>query len=212
MEPSTEILSRVEVIPGSVGRRRWPEERIVAETLEDGATAAGAARRYDLDANQLSGWRLLARDGRLGLPVADADVAFAPLVVRAEGSCDSGPVGEHLEVVLDEVATRRDAGGPDRRDRLCAECVGMIFPWDAPTSEEFSRQSSQTYYPLRDQQIDTLRSRSVDPANPDAFVLTERVPLFPATDGLDGFGLRVAGESPCNSNPRLRVLRYAPFK
>ena len=35
MEPSTEILSNVEVIPGSAGRHRWPEEwkgRNVAET------------------------------------------------------------------------------------------------------------------------------------------------------------------------------------
>ena len=35
MEPSAEIFSNVEVIPGSAGRRRWREElkgRIVAET------------------------------------------------------------------------------------------------------------------------------------------------------------------------------------
>ncbi len=126
MEPSTEILSNVEVIPGSVGRRRWSEElkgRIVAETLENGATVAGVARRYDLNANQLSGWRRLARDGRLVLPAADADVAFAPLVVRAEGPCDPGPAGERLEVVLDRVAVRLDAATPAVR---IAEIVSAL--------------------------------------------------------------------------------------
>ena len=41
MEPSTEFLGEVEVLPAVKGRRRWPEElkaRIVAETLEAGAT------------------------------------------------------------------------------------------------------------------------------------------------------------------------------
>ncbi len=126
MEPSTEILSNVEVIPGSVGRRRWPEElkgRIVAETLEDGATVAGVARRYDLNANQLSGWRRLARDGRLVLPAADADVAFAPLVVRAKGTCDPGPVGARLDVVLDKVTVRLDAATPAGR---IAEIVSAL--------------------------------------------------------------------------------------
>ena len=127
MEPSTEILSNVEMIPGSVGRRRWPEElkgRIVAKTLEDGATVAGVARRYDLNANQLSGWRRLARDGRLVLPAADTDLAFAPLVVRAERSCDPGPVGERLEVVLDKVAIRLDAATPAGR---IAEIVSALI-------------------------------------------------------------------------------------
>ena len=118
MEPSTEILSNVEAIPGSAGRRRRPEElkaRIVAETLEAGATAAGVAQRDDLNPNQLSDWRRPARDGRLVLPAADADVAFAPLVVRAEGSCDPGPVGERLNVVLDKVTVRLDAATPAGR-------------------------------------------------------------------------------------------------
>ena len=127
MEPSTEILSNVEVIPGSAGRRRrWPEElkaRIVAETLEAGATAAGVAQRDDLNPNQLSDWRRPARDGRLVLPAADADVAFAPLVVRAEGSCDPGPVGERLDVVLDKVTVRLDAATPAGR---IAEIVSAL--------------------------------------------------------------------------------------
>ena len=92
MEASTEILSSIELLPVRGGRRRWPDElkvRIVAETLEAGATVAGVARRCGLNANQLSGWRRPARDGRLVLPAADADVEFAPLVVRSEGSCAS---------------------------------------------------------------------------------------------------------------------------
>ena len=70
MEASTEIFSSIEVLPVRGGRRRWPDElkaRIVAETLEAGATVAGVAWRHGLNVNQLSGWRRLARDGRLVL-------------------------------------------------------------------------------------------------------------------------------------------------
>ena len=126
MEFSAEFLGEVEVLPAVKGRRRWPEKlkaRIVAETLEAGATAAGVAQRDDLNPNQLSDWRRLARDGRLVLPAADADVAFAPLVVRAEGSCDPGPVGERLDVVLDKVTVRLDAATPAGR---IAEIVSAL--------------------------------------------------------------------------------------
>ena len=114
MEASTEILRKVEVIPGPAGRRRWPDAlkaRIVAETLEGGATVVGVAQRYNLNPNQVLGWRRLARDGRLVLPAAETDVAFTPLLVRAEGWCDDGPGGERLEVVLDRVAVRLDPPG-----------------------------------------------------------------------------------------------------
>ena len=126
MEGSTEILSNVEVLPVSEVRRRWPDAlkaRIVAETLEGGATVAGVARRHDLNANQLSGWRRLARDGRLVLPAADTDVEFAPLVIRAGGPCDPGSSGERLEVVLDKVAVRLDAATPACR---IAEIVSAL--------------------------------------------------------------------------------------
>lgn len=33
-------------------------------------------------------------------------MAFAPLLVRAEGSCDPGPGGQRLEVILDKVGAR----------------------------------------------------------------------------------------------------------
>ena len=126
MVPSTEILSNVEVLEMSGGRRRWPDAvkaRIVAETLEVGATVAGVARRQGLNANQLSGWRRLARDGRLVLPAADGDVEFAQLVVRAERSRGPGPSGERLEVVLGKVAVRLDAATPACR---IAEIVSAL--------------------------------------------------------------------------------------
>ena len=126
MEPSAEFLGEVEVLPAVRGRRRWPEElkgRIVAETLEAGATVAGVAQRYDLNPNQISDWRRLARQGRLVLPAANADVAFAPLLVRAESPCDPGPAGERLEVVLDRVAVRLDAATPAGR---IAEIVSAL--------------------------------------------------------------------------------------
>ena len=99
MEFSAEFLGEVEVLPAVKGRRRWPEE--LKGTLEDGATAAGVAQRYDFNSSQVSDWRRLVREGRLVLPAADADVAFAPLPVRAEGSCDPGPAGSRPDVVLD---------------------------------------------------------------------------------------------------------------
>ena len=126
MEPSAEFLGEVEVLPAVKGRRRWPDElkgRIVAETLEAGATVAGVAQRHDLNPNQVSGWRRLARQGRLVLPAADADMAFAPLLVAAESPGDPVPAGAHLDVVLDRVTIRLDAATPAGR---IAEIVSAL--------------------------------------------------------------------------------------
>lgn len=87
MEPSTGTLSKIEVLPVRGGRRRWPDEvkaRIVAETLEPGATVRGVSQRYDVHSNQLTGWRRLARDGRLVLPSLDTDMAFVPLAAHSD--------------------------------------------------------------------------------------------------------------------------------
>ena len=66
--------TREDVPRGANGARVWPEEvkaRIVAETYDEGATVAGAARRHGFSRTQLSDWRRLARQGLLG-PVAGA--------------------------------------------------------------------------------------------------------------------------------------------
>ena len=126
MEASTETLSKVEVLPVRGGRRRWPDDvkaRIVAETLEPGATVRSVARKYDVHSNQLTGWRRLARDGRLVLPSPDTDMAFVPLAVSTERSGVPAAVGEQVEVVLEKVTIRLDAAVPAWR---LAEIVSAL--------------------------------------------------------------------------------------
>ena len=126
MERTAEFLGPVEVIGGVTGRRRWPDEwkaRIVAATLEPGPRVASVARRYDLRPNHLSDWRRMAREGRLVLPAADEAVELAPLVVRSEGNGVAEAGGARLEVVLERVTVRLDAGTPAGR---LAEIVSAL--------------------------------------------------------------------------------------
>ncbi len=123
MERTAEIISTVEVIGGGKVRRRWPDglkARIVAETLEPGATVHAVARRYDLRPSHVSDWRRMAREGRLVLPAAAEDVGFAPLVVGG-GVAEANSA--RLEVVLDRVTVRVDAAVPAVR---LAEIVSAL--------------------------------------------------------------------------------------
>jgi len=119
-------VSRLEVLEGPTGRRRWPDDlkaRIVAESFAEGARVCDVARRHGLAAQHLSTWRGLARDGKLVLDGGD-EPCFAALVVdeRPAGSTtkaiparltpsSSGPI----EIEADGVVVRLAPESPAAR-------------------------------------------------------------------------------------------------
>jgi transposase len=91
-------VSRIEVLDGPTGRRRWPDDlkaRIVAESFQPGARVCDVAAKYGLIARHLSEWRSLARKGELVVPI-DVAPAFVPLVIEplvdAAGPADTGVI------------------------------------------------------------------------------------------------------------------------
>jgi transposase len=92
-------VSRIEVLDGPTGRRRWPDDvkaRIVAESFQPGARVCDVAAKYGLIARHLSGWRGQARKGELVVPI-DVAPAFVPLVIEsladaAAASADTGVI------------------------------------------------------------------------------------------------------------------------
>ena len=88
----------------SVVRRRnrsWPEplkREIVAATFEPGASVAAVARRYEVNANQLFGWRKL-----FGPPGLDTMTpALVPVVLTGEVPSLAPPIfpDDRIEIEL----------------------------------------------------------------------------------------------------------------
>ena len=85
-ETATEVSTTGLVDPKrrrSTGKRRhWSEvlkRRMVAETLEPGASVSIVARRHDVNANQLFKWRREMMSEQL--PAADESVAMLPVEI-----------------------------------------------------------------------------------------------------------------------------------
>jgi transposase len=72
------------------GRRRnrsWPaalKREIVEAALAPGASVSVVARRYDVNANQVFGWRKLYRDGSLAPVDAAAALMMVPVTITAD--------------------------------------------------------------------------------------------------------------------------------
>lgn len=90
-------FGRFEIVEPRRGNRRWTDEekaRIVAESFQPGARVVDVARRHDIVPHQLSGWRGLARQGKLVLP---ADMM--PTVAASDGAAtDREPAFVPVEI------------------------------------------------------------------------------------------------------------------
>jgi transposase len=127
MEATNEFLARIP--RSSDGKRRWPVElkaRIVAETLIEGATVSGVAKRYDLIPSSVSDWRRMARTGKLVLPNLDG-MDFVPVQIEEPkplGVVPAAPVNlTNVELLKGGVTIRLAADTPAMR---IAEIVAAL--------------------------------------------------------------------------------------
>src|SRR5258708_29342952 len=93
---------RIEVIAGSTGRRRGPDDlkaRIVAASFLPGARIADLARANGTTRGQIYTWRRLARKGLLALPAAMAETPAFAAVVMADAAAAEKAVAV-VEVVM----------------------------------------------------------------------------------------------------------------
>ena len=109
VQSNDERVSRLEILEGPTGRRKWPDEvkaRIVAETLAPGAKACEVASRHGVAPQYLTTWRKLAREGRLMLP-ADGSPTFAQLVIAGEPTArPAAPASARIEMEVAGVLVR----------------------------------------------------------------------------------------------------------
>jgi transposase len=95
----------------STGRRHnrsWPEalkREIVAASFAPGSSVSVVARRYDVNANQVFGWRKLYRDDVLA-PANPTGPALVPVTVTAAQGGDALPASRAVDTIEIELAGR----------------------------------------------------------------------------------------------------------
>lgn len=115
-EHHLESVSRMEVLAGPTGKRRWSDAmkgRIISASLVSGVTVRSVAEQYGLRPNHLSSWRGLARTGKLVVPDF-AGASFATVVVADR--LPPPPVTlDRIELIVGSVTLRLDAATPPTR-------------------------------------------------------------------------------------------------
>ena len=99
---------RVEVITSVERRRRWSaaeKERLVAATLEPGASVSAIARDAGIQPGQLYGWRRQAR--------VQAPIGFAPVRIASGRASAEVAVGGPIEIEFASGARVRITGAVD---------------------------------------------------------------------------------------------------
>lgn len=123
-EHHLESVSRMEVLAGPTGKRRWSDAmkgRIISESLVSGVTVKSVAEQYGLRPNHLSSWRGLARTGKLVVPDF-AGASFATVVVADR--LPPPPVTlDRIDLVVGHITLRMDAATDARR---VAELVAAL--------------------------------------------------------------------------------------
>ena len=131
LETNEPGVSRLEVLEGPTGRRRWSVEAkaaIVAESFLPGVRVADVARRHGLTPQHLTSWRRLAREGKLALSADETAMTFAPVLVDEGLPETTGPsvpeaAAGLIEVETGDLVLRVPTNTPPRR---LAELVSTL--------------------------------------------------------------------------------------
>lgn len=89
---------------GKRRHRRWPEalkREIVAATLAPGASVSVVARQYDVNANQVFGWRRLYRETCEPSPALTSTSRLVPVTVTPEP--EDAPVAPSTPAALNTI-------------------------------------------------------------------------------------------------------------
>ena len=117
-EHHLQSVSRIEVLTGPTGRRRWSDAlklQMVAESYHRDVTVREVAERYGIAANHLSTWRSMVKNGILfdpdgPLPFVCDDIKFATVEIDGKSAHQQEPVVITTEVKVLEFVELETGG------------------------------------------------------------------------------------------------------